>query len=78
MLSKNREKLKAANDKYRLDKLLDAMFQYAPSDSGKRYVAVALRIAHKKGEDIVVNVAQAWMDHLFLPSKILLYFANHG
>ncbi|KAF8906930.1 hypothetical protein CPB85DRAFT_1312925 [Mucidula mucida] len=37
-----------------------------PTRAGRRYVAVALHIAHRKGADAVVGVARAWMDHLFL------------
>jgi hypothetical protein len=77
VLGRDREKLKAASHGlYRLDKLLDAMLEHALSDDGKRYVAVALHIAHNKGGDAVVNLAQAWMDHLFLPSKFPIGFSD--
>lgn len=78
LTARDREKLKTASgNKYRLDKLLDEMLIQAPSESGKRYVAVALHIAHTKGGNAIVEVAQAWMDHLFLPSKFPNSFSYH-
>ena len=65
----NREHLREANPRYRLDVFLSAMLDMAPNQSGKRYVAVALHIAHKKGKDTVVDIAKTWMDYLFLPSR---------
>ncbi len=59
------DELVAAN----LDKLLQGMLLHAPTRAGRRYVAVALHIAHRKGADAVVGVARAWMDHLFLMSQ---------
>ncbi|KAH8993056.1 hypothetical protein EDB86DRAFT_2830278 [Lactarius hatsudake] len=43
------------------------MLLHAPNSLGQRYVAVCLHIAHKKGEDGVVNAAKAWSDNLLLP-----------
>ena len=65
----NREHLREANPRYRLDVFLSAMLDMAPNQSGKRYVAVALHIAHKKEKGAVVDIAKAWMDYLFLPSQ---------
>ncbi|KAF9531568.1 hypothetical protein CPB83DRAFT_833263 [Crepidotus variabilis] len=53
--------------RYDLYKLLTAMITHAPDPLGKRYVAVALHIAHQKGADDVVGIAKAWLEHLFLP-----------
>jgi hypothetical protein len=67
----NKEKLREADKRYRLHDLLSAMLLHAPNPLGKRYVAVCLHVAHKKGEDGVVNAAKAWLDNLFLPSPSL-------
>jgi hypothetical protein len=64
----NRERLRAADGRYRLDDLLHAMLKHAPHPLGRRYVAVCLHIAHQKGEEGVVNAAKAWLDNLLLPS----------
>jgi hypothetical protein len=69
IIDKNRQRLQAADKRYRLDYFLSAMLEHAPHPPGKRYVSVALHIAQEKGEDTVVDVAKAWMDNLFLPSK---------
>ncbi|KAF9028875.1 hypothetical protein BDZ89DRAFT_743398 [Hymenopellis radicata] len=63
---KYHDELAAASDQYHLDKLLESMLNYAPTPAGRRYVAIALHIAHHKGGDAVVQVAQAWLHHLFL------------
>ena len=68
----NREKLRAADSRYRLDDLLHAMLKHAPHPSGRRYVAVCLHIARQKGADGVVNAAKAWLDNLLLPSPLLI------
>lgn len=62
--------LVAASSRYRLDRLLQGMLIHAPHPSGKRYVAINLHIAYRKGSETIVNVAQAWMEDLFLPSKL--------
>jgi hypothetical protein len=64
----NRARLRAADPKYRLDDLLIAMLKHAPHPLGKRYVAVCLHIAHRKGVDGVVDAARAWLHNLILPS----------
>jgi len=66
----NRDRLRAVDGRYRLDKLLSAMLEYAPHPLGRRYVAIALHIAMGKGGDAVVEAAKAWMDYLFLPSQV--------
>lgn len=63
----NRARLRAADPKYRLDDLLIAMLKHAPHPLGKRYVAVCLHIAHRKGVDGVVDAARAWLHNLILP-----------
>ena len=63
----NREKLRAADSRYRLDDLLDAMLKYMPHPKGRRYVAVCLHVSHQKGEG-VVNAAKVRLDNLLLPS----------
>ncbi|KAH9059036.1 hypothetical protein EDB87DRAFT_836873 [Lactarius vividus] len=67
IIDRNRVRLREADNRYRLDDLLSAMLQHAPHSSGRRYVAVCLRIAHQKGEDGVVNAAKAWLGNLLLP-----------
>lgn len=59
------QELKTASVKCRLDKLLEGMVKYAPDPAGRRYVAVAIHVAHEKGAEAVVNLANAWMDLLF-------------
>ncbi|KAF8880658.1 hypothetical protein BD779DRAFT_1548252 [Infundibulicybe gibba] len=71
IVERNRERLRAAHHRYRLDDLLSAMLKHAPQECGKRYVAVALHIARDKGGTTVVNVARSWMEHLFLPVSTL-------
>jgi len=71
IINKNRQRLQAADTRYRLDVLLSAMLEHAPHPLGKRYIAVALHIAHDKGGDMVVAAAKAWMDNLFLPMLAL-------
>ncbi|TFK67663.1 hypothetical protein BDN72DRAFT_898760 [Pluteus cervinus] len=58
--------LRAVHKQYRLDELLFAMLQFAPHTLGKRYVAVALHIANGKGGDVVLDIAKAWMQNLFV------------
>ncbi|KAF9481634.1 hypothetical protein BDN70DRAFT_919709 [Pholiota conissans] len=58
-------------DHYHLDEFLRAMLDHAPHPLGKRYVAVALYIAQKKGAEAVVTLANAWMEHLFLPMWVI-------
>jgi hypothetical protein len=67
----NSASLRAADNRYRLDDLLSAMLMHAPHPSGKRYVAICLHIAHRKGEDGLVNAAKAWLDNLLLPSPLV-------
>jgi hypothetical protein len=52
------------------------MLEQALHPLGKRYVAVALLVAHQKGEDGVVNSANELPDNLLLPvsSFIFLFF----
>ena len=71
VIRQNSAKLRAADGRYRLDDLLLAMLEHAPHPLGRRYVAVSLHIAHRRGEDGVVNAAKAWLDNLFLPSSFL-------
>ena len=78
VICQNSAKLRAADRRYRLDDLLSAMLEHAPHPLGRRYVAVSLHVAHRKGEDGVVNAAKAWLDNLFLPSPFVkLSFSLH-
>lgn len=69
VIGANRERLRAAERRYRLDDLLSGMIIHAPHPLGQRYVAVSLHIAHQKGEEAVIHLANAWMEQLFLPSQ---------
>ena len=50
-------------------KLLMAMLDHAPTNSGKRYVATCLAIARTKGVDVVTEVADQWLEHMFFKSE---------
>jgi hypothetical protein len=71
IIGPNKERLREADNRYRLDDLLSAMLLHAPNPLGQRYVAICLHIAHRKGEDGIVNAAKVWLDNLFLPSPSL-------
>ena len=72
----NTERLRAADERYRLDLLLSALLDHAPHPLGKRYVAVCLDIANKKGHDGVVNAAKVWVQYLLLPSQFVYFRRN--
>ncbi len=67
----NMGRLRAADQRCRLDDLLTAMLECAPHPLGRQYVAVCLHIAHQKGVDEAVNAAKAWLDHLMFPSPFV-------
>jgi len=69
----NSERLRAADERYRLDFLLSALLYHAPHPLGKRYIAVCLDIANQKGHDGVVNAAKVWVQHLLLPSQFVYF-----
>ena len=73
----NRERLRAASSGFRLDDLLTAMLEYAPHPLGRRYFALALHVAHRRGEDGVIDAAKAWVDNLFYPS-VFVYLSLYG
>ena len=50
-------------------KLLMAMLDHAPTDSGRRYVATVLAIAGTKRVDMVTEVADQWLEHMFFKSE---------
>ena len=75
VIGANHEKLRAAERRYRIDDLLSGMIIHAPHPLGQRYVAVSIHIAHKKGEDVVIDLAKAWMEQLFLPSQSLKWLS---
>ncbi|KAF8870627.1 hypothetical protein BD779DRAFT_1579271, partial [Infundibulicybe gibba] len=58
----NSEFPRAADPRYRLDDFLAALLTHAPHQLGKRYIAVALHVAHDKGVTAVANVAQLRMN----------------
>ena len=68
-IAESRTLLLSVKQRHRLDDFLSGMLEYAPHPLGKRYVAVALHIASKKGGDTVVDLAKAWMEQMFLPSQ---------
>jgi len=61
--------LESNHSKYNRYKLLMAMLDHAPIDSGKRYVATVLAIAGTKGVDAVTEVADQWLEHMFFESE---------
>ncbi|KAF5347939.1 hypothetical protein D9756_010125 [Leucocoprinus leucothites] len=63
--------LRDAEDQVQLDDLLRGMLLHMPSAAGARYVAVALRLTDQEGTDAVVNIAKAWLKHLFFRSPFL-------
>jgi hypothetical protein len=69
----NCARLRAADNRYRLDDLLIALLNHAPHPLGQRYIALSLLVAHQEGEDGVVRAARAWLDGLLLPS-VFIYF----
>lgn len=71
VIGTNYERLRVADRRCHLDDLLSAMIIHAPHPLGQRYVAISLHIAYLKGEDAIINLAKAWMEHLFLPSQCL-------
>lgn len=72
IIEKHRQRLqtKEGSRGRKLDKLLDAMLDHAPTPFGARYMAVALHVAATKedGGHSVVEAAKAWLDQLLLPS----------
>lgn len=42
------------------------MLDHAPIDSGKRYVTTVLAIAGTRGVEAVIEVADQWLEHMFL------------
>jgi hypothetical protein len=74
IIGPNRVRLRDADNRYRFHDLLSAMLVHAPHPLGQRYVAVCLHIAHKKGEDGIVNAAKVWLDNIFLPSARFFFF----
>jgi len=50
-------------------KLLIAMLDHVPTDSGKRYVATVLAITGTKRVDAVREVADQWLEHIFFKSE---------
>ncbi len=62
VIQDNAEVLERASAKrgYHLERLLNAMLDYAPHASGKLYVATVLKIANDRGHEVVVTVAEAW------------------
>jgi hypothetical protein len=66
------EHLRAADQRYGFDNTLSGMIVRAPHSLGRQYVAVALwHFAHRKGEDVVIQVAKIWIEQLFLPTEFL-------
>jgi len=61
---------------YRLDKVLEGMLDFAPCNSGKRYVCVVICVADVLEEGVfeaLVDVAKQWVDCLLLPSTVPLF-----
>lgn len=69
----NTAALRQATEQYHLDALLFDMLDYAPHHQGKQHVAVVLHVAHEHGSGAVVEVAQAWMNYLFLKCQLSVH-----
>lgn len=65
----SRERLCAAMQPYRLDDLWFIMLKHAPHTLGEPCVVVAIHTAYEKKEDAAIDLANAWVDQLFLPSQ---------
>ncbi|KAK7039188.1 hypothetical protein VNI00_010093 [Paramarasmius palmivorus] len=67
--------LRDASKEVQLDLLLVGLLKEAPSESGQRYIAVALHIAKNKPKEestgYIVQLAQAWLDHLIMPMRAI-------
>ena len=50
-------------------KLLIAMLDHAPTDSGKRYVVTCLAIARTKMVNVITEMADQWLEHMFFESE---------
>ncbi|KAL9708936.1 hypothetical protein Ac2012v2_007752 [Leucoagaricus gongylophorus] len=66
VLDRFRADLESNHSKCDRYKLLMAMLDHAPIDSGKRYVATVLAIAGTRGVEAVIEVADQWLEHMFL------------
>ena len=69
VLNRFRADLESNHSKCNRYKLLVAMLDHAPTDSGKRYVATCLAIAGTKGVDAVTETADQWLEHMFFKSE---------
>ena len=69
VLNRFRADLESNYSKCNRYKLLMAMLDHAPTDSGKRYVATCLAIAGTKGVDAVTEMADQWLEHMFFKSE---------
>jgi len=69
VLNRFRVDLESNHSKCNRYKLLMAMLDHAPTDSGKRYVATCLAIAGTKGVDTVTEMADQWLEHMFFKSE---------
>ncbi|KAL9708594.1 hypothetical protein Ac2012v2_008139 [Leucoagaricus gongylophorus] len=65
VLNRFRADLESNHSKCNRYKLLMAMLDHAPTDSGRRYVATVLAIAGTKGVDAVTEAADQWLEHMF-------------
>lgn len=69
VVKENEGILRAAKSRGRLDDLLLALLEHAPSDDGKRYVAIVIQMAREKGPQELVSVADAWERYLCIKSE---------
>ena len=45
------------------------MLDHAPTDSGKRYVVTCLAIARTKMVNVVTEMTDQWLEHMFFESE---------
>ena len=69
ILNRFRGDLESNHSKCNRYKLLIAILDHAPTDSGKRYVATVLAIAGTKRMDAVREAADQWLEHIFFKSE---------
>jgi len=69
ILNRFRGDLESNHSKCNRYKLLIAILDHAPTNSGKRYIATVLAITGTKKMDTVREVADQWLEHIFFKSE---------
>ncbi len=77
IIQENVEQLHKASKRSRLDLLLFAMLDHAPSDDGKRYSAIVIQMAQEHGPQEVISVAETWERYLCMKSELFVGLDIH-